>query len=213
MSMNHDPELDDVLQDDELRRIAALLQATRRAEPPLDEAFRSGLRRQLMQQAWGKTETRAPWWQRLGSPPSLAWAGAAAGILLIASVAVYMTSQQPGVLVFSSPIAESHGLQLQQAILVKFNQPMDHKSTEAAVVITPATYVAFSWQQNTLAVQPTSGNLAPSTQYQVTIGPGAKTQSGQSLPAAKTITFVTQPSAKTPPSPKPTLRPTPNALV
>jgi Big-like domain-containing protein len=213
MSMNHDPELDDVLQDDELRRIASLLQATRRAEPPLDEAFRSGLRRQLMQQAWGKTETRTPWWQRLGSPPSLAWAGAAAGILLIASVVVYMTSQQPGVLDFSSPIADSHGVQLQQAILVKFNQPMDHKSTEAAVVITPATYVAFSWQQNTLAVQPTSGNLAPSTQYQVTIGPGAKTQSGQSLPAAKTITFVTQPSAKTPPSPKPTLRPTPSALV
>jgi len=106
MSMNHDPELDDVLQDDELRRIAALLQATRRAEPPLDEAFRSGLRRQLMQQAWGKAETRTRWWQRLGSPPSLAWGGAAAGILLIASVVVYMTSQQPGVLDFSSPIAD-----------------------------------------------------------------------------------------------------------
>ena len=212
MSMNHDPELDDVLQDDELRRIAALLQATRRAEPPLDEAFRSGLRRQLMQQAWGKAESRTPWWQRLGAPPSLAWAGAAAGVLLIASVVVYMTSQQPGVLDFSSPIADSHGVQLQQAILVKFNQPMDHKSTEAAVVIVPATYVAFSWQQNTLAVQPTSGNLAPSTQYQVTIGPGAKTQSGQSLPAAKTITFVTQP-AKTQPSPKPTLRPTPTSLL
>lgn len=213
MSMNHDPELDDVLQDDELRRIAALLQATRRAEPPLDEAFRSALRRQLMQQAWGKTETRTPWWQRLGSPPALAWAGAAAGILLIASVVVYMTSQQPAVLDFSSPIADSHAVQLQEPILVNFNQPMDHKSTEAAVVITPATYVAFSWQQNTLAVQPTSGNLAPNTQYQVTIGPGAKTQSGQSLPAAKTITFITQPSAKTPPSPKPTLRPTPTALV
>lgn len=213
MSMNHDPELDDVLQDAELQRIAALLRSTRRAEPPLDEAFRSGLRRQLMQQAWGKAEKRTPWWQRLGSPPSLAWAGAAAGIVLIASVVVYMTSQQPGVLDFSSPIADSHGVELQQAILVKFNQPMDHKSTEAAVVITPATYVAFSWQQNTLAVQPTSGNLAPNTQYQVTIGPGAKTQSGQSLPAAKTITFVTQPSAKTPPSPKPTLRPTPTALV
>ena len=189
MSMNHDPELDDVLQDDELRRIAALLQATRRAEPPLDEAFRSALRRQLMQQAWGKTETRTPWWQRLGSPPALAWAGAAAGILLIASVVVYMTSQQPAVLDFSSPIADSHAVQLQEPILVNFNQPMDHKSTEAAVVITPATYVAFSWQQNTLAVQPTSGNLAPNTQYQVTIGPGAKTQSGQSLPAAKTITM------------------------
>jgi hypothetical protein len=212
MSMHHDPDLDDVLQDDELLRIASLLRSTRRPEPPLDEAFRSELRRTLMQQAWGKREARTPWWQRLAGPPMLAWAGAAAGVLLIASVVVYMTSQQPGVLDFSSPIADSHGVQLQQAILVKFNQPMDHKSTEAAVMITPATYVDFQWQQNTLAVQPTSGNLAPNTQYRVTIGPGAKTQSGHSLPAAKTITFVTQPSA-TPPSPKPTLRPTPNSLV
>ena len=70
-----------------------------------------------MQQAWGKAESRTPWWQRLGAPPSLAWAGAAAGVLLIASVVLYMTSQQPAVLDFSSPIADSHGVQLQQAIL------------------------------------------------------------------------------------------------
>ncbi len=214
MSMHHDPDLEDVLQDDELLRIAGLLRATRRAEPPLDEAFRSELRRTLMQQAWGKHEARTPWWQRLGAPPSMAWAGAAAGIVLIASVVVFMASQPPALsdVVITSPIADAHSVQLQQPILVKFNQPMDHKSTEAAVAITPATYVDFSWQQNTLAVQPTSGNLAPNTQYQVTIGAGAKTQSGQSLPAAKTITFVTQP-AKTPPSPKPTLGPTPTSLL
>ena len=40
MSMQHDPELDDVLQDVELIRLAGLLKSTRRAEPPLDEAFR-----------------------------------------------------------------------------------------------------------------------------------------------------------------------------
>ena len=73
MSMHHDPELDDVLQDDELVRIANLLKATRRAEPPLDEAFRSALRRQLMQQAWGAREARTPWWSRLAAPPSMAW--------------------------------------------------------------------------------------------------------------------------------------------
>jgi len=37
MSMNHDPELDDVLQDEELVRLGAMLRSTRRAEPPLDE--------------------------------------------------------------------------------------------------------------------------------------------------------------------------------
>lgn len=214
MSMHHDPDLDDVLQDAELQRLAGLLRSTRRAEPPLDEAFRTGLRRQLMQQAWGETpERRTPWWRRLAAPPALAWAGAAAGILLIASVVVFMSSQQPGVLDFTSPIADSHSVQLQQAILVKFNQPMEHQSTEAAVQIKPATYVAFSWSGNTLAVQPTSGNLAPNTQYQVTIGPGAMTQSGQLLSTARTITFITQPAATPPPSPKPTAPATPTSLL
>jgi hypothetical protein len=211
MSMQRDPDLDDVLQDEELVRIAGLLRATRRAEPPLDEAFRSSLRRQLMQQASGIGERRTPWWNRLMAPPSLAWAGAAAGVLLIASVVVYMSYQSPGVITLqiTSPMADAHAVQLQQPILVSFNQPMNHPSTEAAVKITPATYVAFSWHSNTLAVQPTSGDLAPNTQYQVTIGPGAKTQSGQLLSSPKTITFVTQPSAPPPPSPKPTVRATP----
>jgi hypothetical protein len=219
MSMNHDPDLDDVLQDDELVRLGALLRSTRRSEPPLDEAFRSGLRRQLMQTAWEMGEGRTPWWRRLSAPatPSLAWVGAAAGVVLIASVVVYTASQQPGVnerLIITSPIADAHAVQLQSPILVAFNQPMDHPSTEKAVTIAPATYVAFSWRANTLAVQPTSGNLSPNTQYQVTIGPGAKTQSGQALLASpKTITFVTQPSATPPPSPRPTVSPTPGPLA
>jgi hypothetical protein len=217
MSMHHDPDLDDVLQDDELLRLAALLRATRRAEPPLDEAFRTGLRRQLMKSAWEMSERRAPWWRRSTAPapraPALAWAGAAAGVLLIASVVVYMTGQPPGGLDITSPDADAHAVQLQQPILVSFNQPMDHKTTEAAVQITPATYVTFAWTGNTLAVQPTSGNLAPNTQYRVTIGPGAKTQSGQLLNRPKTITFVTQPSATPAPSPRPTVRPTPGSLL
>ena len=153
MSMQHDPELDDVLQDVELIRLAGLLKSTRRAEPPLDEAFRSDLRRQLMQRAWEMSEGRTPWWRLLTAPraPSLAWAGAAVGVLLIASVVIFMTNQQPGVLDFNSPLADARQVQLQQPILVAFNQPMDHKSTEAAVHITPATSVAFSWTKNTLA--------------------------------------------------------------
>jgi len=215
MSMNHDPELDDILQDEELVRLAGLLRATRRAEPPLDEAFRSGLRRQLMQRAWGMGEERTPWWQRLTGPPALAWAGAALGILLIGSVVVFTANQAPSVndIVITSPIADAHAVQLQQPILVSFNQPMNHPSTEKAVQITPATYVAFSWNDNTLAVHPTGGTLAPNTQYRVTIGPGARTQSGQSLASPKTITFVTRPSATPPPSPKPTIRATPTSQL
>jgi hypothetical protein len=215
MSFNHDPELDDILQDEELIRLAGLLKATRRDQPPLDEAFRSDLRRQLMQRAWGMGEERTPWWQRLTGPPALAWAGAALGILLIGSVVVFTANQAPSVndILITSPIADAHAVQLQQPILVSFNQPMNHPSTEKAVQITPATYVVFSWNDNTLAVHPTGGTLAPNTQYRVTIGPGAKTQSGQSLSSPKTITFITRPSATPPPSPKPTIRATPTSQV
>ncbi|HEY1419409.1 MAG TPA: Ig-like domain-containing protein [Candidatus Dormibacteraeota bacterium] len=212
MSWHHDPELDDLLQDDELRRLATLLSSAARPEPPVDDAFRSGLRRQLMQQAWSMSEGRDSWWRRAFAPPGLAWLGAAAGVLLIASVATYMALQPAGGLTelhVSSSLDGSKGVALAQPILVSFNQPMNHPSTEAAVQITPATTVTFAWASNDLYVQPTSGNLAPNTQYQVTIGPGAQTAAGVKLAAPQTITFVTQPPPA--PTPAPSPRPSPTA--
>jgi hypothetical protein len=210
MNAHHDPELDEILQDQELRRLGTLLSVAARPEPPIDEAFRSGLRRQLMQQAWEMGEGRPSWFKRAFAPPGLAWIGATAGLLLIASVVIFMLTQPSGVntLVVSSSMDGSHAVALQQPILVSFNQPMDHPSTEAAVQIAPATNVSFAWSasSNTLSVLPTSGNLAPNTQYQVTIGPSAKTAAGQPLATAQTIRFVTQPPASPSPSPSPTLR-------
>jgi hypothetical protein len=208
MSMRHDPELDDVLQDKELLRLGELLSSAVRPEPPLDDAFQSELRRQLMHQAWEMGEGRPSWWKRAFAPPGMAWIGATAGLLLIASVVVYTATHQTASsdVSYLSPIDGSSGIALQQPILVKFNQPMNHQTTEAAVQIAPATNITFSWSTNTLAVQPSSGNLAPNTQYQVTIGPGATTVSGQHLPTAQAITFVTQPLAPPTPSPSPTPR-------
>ena len=219
MNGRHDPELDDVLQDEELRRLAGLLTSTQRPEPPLDDAFRSGLRRQLMQQAWEMGEGRPSLWRRVFAPPGLAWVGATAGLVLIAGIVVLNAMQPTGggfnQVFVQSPMDGSRAVALQQAILVNFNQPMDHPSTEAAVQIMPATNVTYSWSSNTLAVQPTSGILAPNTQYQVTIGSGAKTATGQSLSTAQTITFVTQPPAPPTPSPSPTPRApaTPSSLL
>jgi hypothetical protein len=210
MNARHDPELDDILQDQELRRLGELLGAASRPEPPLDEAFRSALRRQLMQAAWEMGEGKPSLWRRVFAPPGLAWIGATAGLLLIASVVVFMLTQPAGVntLVVSSSLDGSHGVALQQPILVSFNQPMNHQTTEAAVQITPATNVSYTWSasSDTLSVQPTSGNLAPNTQYQVTIGSGATTAAGKPLAAAQTITFVTQPPATPAPSPTPAPR-------
>jgi hypothetical protein len=156
-----------------------------------------------------------PWWRKAFGPAGLAWAGAAVGVILIAAAVVFtaLTSGSTGSLtrdvLVTSPMNDQSAVRLQQPILVNFNQPMDHASTESAVQITPATSVAFSWSANTLSVQPTSGNLAPNTQYQVTIGPGARTASGEKLAGPKTITFVTQPPAP-PPSPTPTPVPSPS---
>jgi hypothetical protein len=208
MSMRHDPELDDVLQDKELLRLGALLSSAVRPEPPLDDAFQSELRRQLMHQAWEMGEGRPSWWKRAFAPPGMAWIGATAGLLLIASVVVYTATHQTASsdVSYLSPFDGGNGIALQQPILVKFSQPMNHQTTEAAVLIAPATNVTYSWSSNTLAVQPTSGNLAPNTQYQVTIGPGATTASGQHLASAQPITFVTQPQTPPTPSPSPTPR-------
>jgi len=217
MSMKHDPELDDILQDDELLRVANLLRAGRMTDPPLDDAFRSALRRQLMNRASGMGDSRVPWWSKLFGPSSLAWAGAAVGVVLIAAVVVFTAINNPGPdthqIFVTSPLSSQAAVNLEQPILVRFNQAMDHPSTEAAVQITPATTVAYSWNANTLEVLPTSGNLAPNTQYQVTIGPGAKTAGGQLLSAPQTITFVTQPPAAPSPSPTPAVTPTPRGVL
>ncbi len=214
MNSYHDPELEDVLQDDELRRIASVLSSARAPEVPLDEAFRTGLRRQLMNEAWAMTEGRQSWWRRAFAPPGLAWAGAAAGLVLIMSVVIY-TSLQPGggvqQIVVQSPVDGDRSVALAQPILVKFNQPMDHPSTEAAVQIMPATNVTYGWNENTLSVQPTGGTLAPNTQYHVTIGSGAKTATGKPLSSPQTITFVT--TAPPTPAVTPTPRPTPTTAL
>jgi hypothetical protein len=216
MSRQHDPELFDILQDAELMELADRLRLARRPEPPLDDAFRSSLRRQLMQKAWEMGEGRPSLWRRLTAPQGLAWASAAVGVVLIASVVVYAAVQPRNdfTIHVDSPIADKSAVSLQQPILVHFNQPMNQQTTEAAVQITPATTVAYSWpQDNTLSVQPISGNLAPNTQYQVTIGPGAQTASGTKLTEPQTITFVTQPAQPPAPSPVPTAAPTPRTLL
>src|SRR5258708_5962776 len=140
MNARHDPELDDVLQAEELSRWAGLFTSARGEEPPLDDAFRSGLRRQLMQQAWEMGEGRQSLWRRIFAPPGLAWVGATAGVILIATIVILNWTQQtrrfPPVFLHNPvdghpPRAPPHPL------LFSFHQPKDHPSPEAAVQIMP----------------------------------------------------------------------------
>src|SRR5258708_37547019 len=65
-------------------------------EPPLDDAFKSALRRQLMDIAWRSAEGKDSWWRLWLAPPRLSWVGAAAVVDLIASVVVYTAALPPG---------------------------------------------------------------------------------------------------------------------
>jgi len=211
MSEHFDPEIEDALQrDPELMRIARMLGSAKSPDPPLDDAFRGNLRRQLMDQAWDSVEDRRAWWRGFFAPQRLAWGSAAAVFLIAASVVFYTASQPPSpntqTIEVASNLQDKESVPTQQAIPVSFNQPMDHPSTESAVRITPATAVTYSWSGDKLMyVTPKSGNLAPNTQYQVTIGAGAKAQNGTPNPSPQTITFVTtsEPSATPSPTPSP----------
>jgi len=212
-----DPELNDVLKDPELLHLAGLLSQAETPAPPLDDAFKSGLRRQLMDIAWGAAEGKDSWWRQWLSPPRLSWVGAAAVVVMIASVVIYTAAQPPGgfnQVIVESPQSDQSAVALRQPILVSFNQPMDHPSTEKAVQITPATNVTFAWNGDAqMYIQPVSGDLAPNTQYQVTIGPGALTKTQQPLSTPTTITFVTTQSTPAPPQVSPTPRVTPSLLT
>jgi len=51
-------ELDELFPDSQDRRLAAILTSVQAPEVTADPAFRSQLRRQLMQEAWGRGERR-----------------------------------------------------------------------------------------------------------------------------------------------------------
>ena len=213
-----DPELADALEKDpELMRIAGMLSSAKHPEPPLDAAFKASLRRRLMDQAWDSVEDRRAWWRGWFAPQRLAWASAAAVLLISATVVLYTSGQNTGgitqtVVILNTPLDNQQAVSVQQAIPLRFNVPMDHQSTQDAVTITPATAVAFSWNgDQVLYVTPTSGNLAPNTQYQVRVGPGAKAlNGGTQTTQPQTFTFVT--TSDTPPTPSPSPTPTPTNL-
>ncbi len=139
--MSMDPELNDVLQDPELLRLANLLSSAVTPEPPLDDAFKSHLRRQLMDVAWRSAEGRSSWWRQALTAPRISWAAATAGVLLIAGIVIFSAVQPPGgfnEVIVGSPQQDQSSVALHQPILVSFNQPIDHSSTEKAVEITAA---------------------------------------------------------------------------
>lgn len=201
-----DPELE-FLKDPELLEVATLLRSRRLPEAPLDPAFQSSLRRDLRRKHWETLETSLPWWRRLTAGPALAWSGAALGAVMIAAAVLFAlhTPSPSNVAFVSSPLDHMRDVAVLQPMELTFAQPMDHQSVESALQIQPATKVSYVWQGNTLLVQPQAGQLAPNTQYRMTLAPTAATASGTPLAKPATIVFVTAAA----PAPSPTVSPTP----
>lgn len=205
MSVQRDPELDELFENEpELRQLAQLMRARPHPAAHVDPSphFRVLLKQRLMREAWERvSQPPLPWHRRLLAPQPLAWAGAAIGALLIVFAAwSFATTPSPHSTVKVSSTLSGN------TILLSFNQPMDTSSVQP-VRIVPATVVTYEWEDNKhLAVKPLH-DLTPNTQYQVTIAPTVRTQDGQPVSHAAPVQFVTSPPPPTP-TPTPTSTPT-----
>ena len=208
MSGHRDPELEDLFaQDPGLERYANLLRSARLKPPPLDPGFRSALRRRLLHEAYDRYQEqgRLGFLSRLFNGPAFAATAAVAGIVLIAALFV----ANAGNLFGTGPVQVTTvgSVAVDQPILVSFSQPMNHQSVEQSILIEPATQVTYRWQGNNLVIQPASGELAPNTQYHVTVAADAKTAPGVKIGQPATVAVTTAPLPSPAPSPSPSPSP------
>jgi hypothetical protein len=207
VSRHRDPELESLFEREPgLEHQVNLLRSARLKPPPLDANFRPALRRRLMQEAYARYETvrRPSLLARIFSGPGMAVGLAAAAAILLVFVLVVNGGNWfgPG----QVQVTTVGAVAVNQPITVSFNQPMDHHSVEKAIQIEPATQVTYSWQGNNLVIQPASGELAPNTQYHVTVAADAKTAPGVKIGQAAVVAINTAPL----PTPIPTLLPSPS---
>lgn len=208
-----DPELEDLFDAPADQRVAGevrqFLRSVQQPAPEADPAFQRALRRRLLEEAWRRQREPEPWYRRLLGARGLAAAGALAAALVIA-IAVATHLPGSGGARVTSPLEGAQRVSVVQPITLSFDQPMDQRSTEAAVAIEPATQVSYRWTSpETLELVPQGGSLAPATRYQVTVEPSARTAQGRQLAQTTRFSFVTGPPGTTTPTPGPSAAPTP----
>jgi hypothetical protein len=213
VSDRRDPDLDGILDNDPgLERYAHLLRAGRLQPPPLDPGFRHALRRELMTKAYDRYHrgSRPGFLARLFTGPRLAAATALVGVVMIA-VLLLANSNLFGN--GSVQVTTVGAVAVDQPILVSFSQPMDHQSVEQSIQIEPATQVTYTWQGDNLLIQPVSGELAPNTQYHVTVASAARTAPGTPIGQPATVEVTTAPLPSPSPTPEPSPTPTPEPQI
>jgi hypothetical protein len=214
-----DPELDELFHEPELHDMAQLLRSVAHERVDPDPAFRTSLRRRLMAEAWDQMQPRAPWYRRIWAPsaprrplfsgPMLAGLAGAIGVCLLAFAMLNVILTQPGkttTVTASSPLQDAQAVGLKEPIVINFNHPVDPH--EVQVQIEPATQAKYDWQGSSVKITPVN-NLAPNTQYRVTVAPAANAaKTANQAVERKKVTFVTTTPPPTP-TPTPTTRPTP----
>ena len=90
-----------------------------------------------------------------------------------------------------TPLDGSTDVNVTTDIKVTFNEGMDQTSVQSAFSTSPSSTGTFSWSGNTMTYNPSS-NLSPEATYTVTIGTGAKDDSGNSLTGEYGWSFTTE---------------------
>jgi Bacterial Ig-like domain len=213
MSAQRDPELDQLADERQWsgddRELAQYLRAAPHLYASVEPspAFRQQLQRRLMREAWElASQPPPPWYRRVLAGPSMAWAGAAIGGVLIVFVAFfYLASPRQTDRIdvrVASPQQNAQLVSTVQPIELQFSQPMDTSSVK--VKVEPTTSIKTEWQGNTLKITPVNG-LSANTQYQVKVT-AAQTAAHQAVSRIDPVTFTTGPR----PVPTPSAGPTPS---
>ncbi|MGZ6255977.1 MAG: Ig-like domain-containing protein, partial [Candidatus Limnocylindria bacterium] len=98
--------------------------------------------------------------------------------------------------VSSDPADADLGVALDAPILLDFSTLMDTASVEAAIELEPASSVSFRWSRERLTVTPSSP-WQPNHHYSLTIGVGARDQTGTPLAHTFSLSFRTVTSGLT----------------
>lgn len=98
----------------------------------------------------------------------------------------------------NAPAANAMAVPTNAVLSVSFSEAMNKATVDAAFSISPAVAGTALWDgTDTLRTFQPSAPLAPSTQYTVTVGVGARDRAGNALAAPFTFTFTTAAAADT----------------
>lgn len=132
--------------------------------------------------SWGKFHR--------GKPGRLTWLALAA--ILVTAILVIVRENRAGLGVVSIiPAPESSGVSPLAQLRIRFEQPLDRTSVDAAALVwTPSVEGAVRVEGDTLIFAPNQP-LRPTTEYRVELAPGLRSAQGQLLHKAVEWRFVT----------------------